>query len=69
MTVSGWPEKARPIVKAMPYNGAAKGSIESAFRTLELSFAAIPGWIGGDRMKKKTYSEGKTPDSVQRHSL
>ena len=69
MTVSGWPEKARPIVKAMPYNGAAKGSIESAFRTLELSFAAIPGWIGGDRMKKKTHSEGKTPDSVQRHGL
>ena len=59
MAVSGWPEKARPIVKAMPYNGPAKGSIESAFRTLELHFAAIPGWIGGDRMKKKTHSVGR----------
>ena len=49
------------IVKALPYNAAAK-PIESAFATLEGGFLSLlPGWIGGDRMKKKTANLGREP--------
>lgn len=48
------------VVKAMPYNGPAKGLIEHAFSTLEQGyFKHIPGWIGGDRTNKKTHAVGK----------
>ncbi|MBB4018335.1 hypothetical protein GGR16_003382 [Chelatococcus caeni] len=46
------------IVRAQPYNAAAK-SIEGIFSVLERNyFQAVPGWIAGDRMKKKTSSVG-----------
>ncbi len=48
------------VVKAMPYNGPAKGLLEHAFSTLEQGyFKHIPGWIGGDRTNKKTEAVGK----------
>ncbi|MDE0390984.1 MAG: helix-turn-helix domain-containing protein [Rhodospirillales bacterium] len=51
----------RPIVKAMPYNAAAK-PIEPVFRVLERGFFSnLPGWIGGDRMAKKTANVGREP--------
>ena len=50
-----------PIVKAMPYNAAAK-PIEPAFKVLERGFFSLmPGWIGGDRMAKKTANVGRQP--------
>ena len=55
------PQRFRPIVKAMPYNAAAK-SIEPAFKVLERGFfSLLPGWIGGDRMAKKTANVGREP--------
>ena len=46
------------ITRAQPYNAAAK-PIEGIFAVLERTyFQAIPGWIAGDRMKKKTSSVG-----------
>ena len=54
-------QRARPIVKAMPYNPAAK-PIEPAFKVLERGFfSLLPGWIGGDRMAKKTANVGREP--------
>ncbi len=49
------------IVRSLPYNAAAK-SIEGAFATLEAgAFSTLPGWIGGNRMRKKTANVGKEP--------
>lgn len=49
------------IVKALPYNAAAK-PIEGAFATLEGGFlSTLPGWIGGNRMNKKTANLGRAP--------
>ncbi len=51
-----------PITKAQPYNGPAKGDLEGAFGLLEKKyFSKIPGWIGGDRTRKKTANVGKPP--------
>lgn len=51
----------RPIVKALPYNAAAK-KIEGIFAVLERGpFAMIPGWVGGNRMAKKTQNVGREP--------
>lgn len=48
------------VVKAMPYNGPAKGLLEHGFSTLEQGyFKHIPGWIGEDRTNKKTHAVGK----------
>ncbi|WP_413221530.1 hypothetical protein [Tritonibacter mobilis] len=48
------------VVKAMPYNGPAKGLLEHSFSTLEQGyFKHISGWIGGDRTNKKTHAVGK----------
>lgn len=49
------------IVRARPYNAPAK-PIEGAFAVLETYLSALPGWIGGDRINKKTQNVGKTPD-------
>ncbi len=49
------------IVRARPYNAPAK-PIEGAFATLETYLAALPGWIGGDRINKKTQNVGKKPE-------
>lgn len=49
------------VARALPYNAAAK-PIESAFAVLEGGFLSLlPGWIGGDRMKKKTANLGREP--------
>ena len=49
------------IVRALPYNAAAK-AIEPMFRVLERGFFSnLPGWIGGDRMAKKTANVGREP--------
>lgn len=53
--------RARLIVKALPYNASAK-SIESMFSALERGvFSMLPGWIGGNRMAKKTANVGRAP--------
>ena len=45
--------------KPRPYNASAK-SIEGAFNTLERGvFSMLPGWIGGNRMDKKTHNIGQ----------
>ena len=49
--------------RAQPYNAAAKGVLEGAFHQLEQRFfSALPGWIGGDRLLKKSANIGKAPD-------
>jgi hypothetical protein len=56
------PASRDPITKAQPYNSAAKGMIEGVFGTLEKKyFSKIPGWIGGDRTRKKITNVGKPP--------
>ncbi len=53
--------KVSNIVRAKPYNAAAK-PIEGIFAVLEKNFfSLITGWIGGDRMKKKTANVGREP--------
>ena len=50
------------IVWAQPYNAPAK-SIEPAFNVLEKSvFSMLQGWIGGNRMTKKTANVGRAPE-------
>lgn len=51
---------APPVVRALPYNAAAK-PIESAFARLERIASALPGYIGGNRMAKKTANVGREP--------
>ncbi|MFA6312337.1 MAG: hypothetical protein WC681_12720 [Sterolibacterium sp.] len=53
-------ESQRAIVRARPYNAQAK-PIEGVFSCLSKFTALIPGYIGGDRMKKKTHNVGKVP--------
>lgn len=57
------PAEARAGVHlAKPYNPQAK-VIESLFSNLERSvFSQIPGWIGGNRMRKKTANQGREPE-------
>lgn len=57
-----WAERRSNVVKAMPYNAPAK-PIENIFGVLERKhFSALPGWIGGDRMRKRTQNHGREPD-------
>ena len=49
------------IIRARPYNAPAK-PIEGAFAVLETYLSAMPGWIGGNRMVKKTQNVGKAPE-------
>ena len=46
------------IVKALPYNAAAK-PIEGSFAALEKVLSMLPGYIGGDRMNKRAPKLGK----------
>ena len=47
--------------RARPYNPQGK-VIEGLFSNLErVAFAQLPGWIGGDRMRKKTANQGRAP--------
>ncbi|MFW6027282.1 MAG: hypothetical protein ACOC91_00595, partial [bacterium] len=51
----------RALIKALPYNAPAK-KIESTFAVLErFHLSMVPGWIGGDRMARKTHNVGKAP--------
>lgn len=47
----------RAIVRARPYNAAAK-PIEGAFSAKEKVLAMLPGYIGGDRMRKRVAKVG-----------
>ncbi|MBP5997441.1 MAG: hypothetical protein KA535_05790 [Azonexus sp.] len=52
----------RAVVRATPHNPQGKAPKEGVFGVLERTvFCFIPGWIGGDRMKKKTHKVGKAP--------
>lgn len=54
-------DNGREIIRARPYNAPAK-PIEGIFGLLEQRvFAMIPGWVGGNRMKKKTHNVGREP--------
>lgn len=54
-------DDGREIIRARPYNAPAK-PIEGLFGLLEQRvFAMIPGWVGGNRMKKKTHNVGREP--------
>lgn len=60
--VAAWAERESSIVRAMPYNAAAK-PIEGIFAVLEPNhFSLIPGYVGGDRLNKKTANVGKAPE-------
>ncbi len=57
--------EARPIIRARPYNAPAK-QIEGVFGILERGyFSLMPGWIGGDRMKKRTHKVGAAPRAYE----
>lgn len=60
--VEPWDARSSHIVRALPYNAPAK-PIEGLFNVLESRFfSRIPGWIGGDRMRKKSALVGREPD-------
>lgn len=55
-------EAGREIVRAMPYNAAAK-PIEPLFARLDrYCFSQLPGYTGPDRMSKKTQNHGREPE-------
>lgn len=47
------------VTRATPYNGPGKPLIEGAFSSLEKVIKMFPGYIGGDRMNKRTPNLGK----------
>jgi hypothetical protein len=49
-----------PTTHAKPHNAPAK-PVEGMFSALEKFLAAIPGYVGGNRMRKKTQNVGKAP--------
>lgn len=54
-------ERENPIIRAMPYRASSK-PIEGIFAVLERTvLRAFPGWIGGDRMNKRTHKVGEAP--------
>lgn len=50
------------VVKSLPYSPEGKGRIERAFANLEGFIKALPGYIGGDRMRQPTKSKGRPVD-------
>lgn len=53
-------QRTSRVVNALPYNASAK-PIERWFGDFEKRYlSALPGWIGGDRMKKKQEAVGRT---------
>jgi hypothetical protein len=48
------------IIRANPYNAPAK-PVEGSFSAQEKVFSMLPGYIGGDRMNKRTHRVGKAP--------
>jgi hypothetical protein len=54
-------EQFPAVSRARPYNAPAK-QIEHVFGLVEQSFfSMMPGWIGGDRMNKRTQMQGADP--------
>lgn len=54
-------EPRNPISRALPYNASAK-QIEGVFGILErFFFSMMDGWIGGDRLNKRTHEVGEAP--------
>lgn len=59
------PEQFAAISRARAYNAPAK-QIEHVFAILEYSFfSMMPGWIGGDRMNKRTQMVGQDPTAYR----
>ena len=57
-----WDERCSNLIRARAYNASAK-PIEGIFRVLERKyFHVIPGWVAGDRQRKKTANVGKEPE-------
>ncbi len=54
--------EAGNIIKALPYNASAK-PIEGSFAALEKVLAMLPGYIGGNRMNKRTPKLGKQTEA------
>lgn len=55
-------EDPRSVVRATPHNPQGKAPKEGLFGVLErTAFCFIPGWIGGDRMKKKPTRSARRP--------
>lgn len=53
--------QGKSLTRAKPYNAAAK-QIEGVFGIIERGFfAMIKGWVGGDRMNKRTHKVGAQP--------
>lgn len=53
-------EPGASVTRAKPHNPPAK-AVEGIFSALEKVFSMIPGYIGGDRMNKRTHAKGKAP--------
>lgn len=55
-------DEAKCLTRAKSHNPQGKAPKEGLFGVLERTiFCMIPGWIGGDRMRKKTHKVGKQP--------
>lgn len=60
--VAPWSARQSNVITAKPYNAPAK-PIEGIFGLLEqLHLKRIAGWIGGDRLRKKSANHGREPD-------
>lgn len=58
-------EQFTAISRARPYNAPAK-QIEHVFAIIEYQFfSMMPGWIGGDRMNKRTQIVGQDPKAYR----
>ena len=55
-------EARKEIVRARPYNAPAK-PIEGIFSTLNVVLSMLPGYVGGNRLAKKSANLGKAPES------
>lgn len=67
--ITTFPGASREVIRAKPYNAPAKYA-EAVFANLERNFfSLIPGWIGGDRMKKRTHQVGKSPKTFNGNEL
>lgn len=47
------------MIKCRPYSPESKGRLEGSFQIFKGIIKGLPGYIGGDRMKKPTQSKGK----------
>ena len=60
--LGAWEERRSNVVRARAYNAPAK-PIEGIFGVLERKyFHVIPGWVAGDRQRKKSANVGREPE-------